>query len=118
MTPAAGGAVQAVDVLRQQQLDAAGRFQPRQRLVRGAGAGGAHHAPADQAARPVALAGPFIAGEGLEGHGGRALPLALGVAVVGNAAVGAAPRARQHQQARMAVGEGGEGVQVGRHGWA
>lgn len=111
---AAGRLVQAVHVLRDQQFDAAFVFQPRQRQMRCVGPHLAEAAPAYHAARPVARAGQAGAHEGLEVDGRLALPLALAVAVVGNARGGAAARAGQDKQAMVAVDESPQGIDLPR----
>ena len=95
----AGLLVQAVHVLREQQLELAEPFQPGQGMVGGIGQRLAEPPPADQAARPVALAGEFLTHEGLVGHRLGTLPAAIGVAIIRNARIGAAAGAGQHEQA-------------------
>ena len=102
---AAGTLVQAVDVLGDQQFDMPAVFQLCQGKVRGVRARLAEVRPADQAARPVALARGVFVHESLQRHRRCALPLAFTVAVVRNAGVGADPRAGQHEQSRVGLDE-------------
>ena len=106
---AAGGLMQPVDVLGQQDLALAHRLEPRQRAMGVVRPGPADAPPADQAARPVAPARRLLAHEGLKGHRRRALPGAVGVAIVGNARIHAASGAGQNEQPAMAVDEVFEG---------
>jgi len=109
---AAGALVQAVHVLGEQHLHGAACFQCGQGGVGGVGLGLAEARPAEQAARPVALAGGRFAHEILVVHRRGALPLAVGIAVIGNARVGAAAGAGEDEQAAGAVDEVS---QRGRH---
>ncbi|MNT00882.1 hypothetical protein D3C72_1353280 [compost metagenome] len=102
---AAGGRVQAVHVLRDQNGHVSARFQAGQRAVRGIRLHLSKAAPAHHAACPVARPGQVRAHEGLQRHGRLALPFAVGVAVVGDAGVSADARSRQHEQPRVAVDE-------------
>ena len=102
---AAGGLMQSVDVLGQQDLAFAHRLEPRQRAMRVVRPGAADAPPADQAARPIAPARRLLAHEGLEGDRRRALPGAVGVAIVGNARVHAAAGAGQDEQPPMPIDE-------------
>lgn len=102
---APGRLVQAVHVLREQELALALDLQTRERIVRPVGSRPAEGPPPDQAARPVALTRRRAAHESLVGHGLRPLPVPVGVAVVGDARVGAAAGSGQHEQPLMAVDE-------------
>ena len=82
---AAGRLMQPVDVLCQEKLAPARRLEPGERAVRVIRPGRADAPPADEAARPVAPARRLLAHEGLIGHRLPPLPLAVGVAIVGNA---------------------------------
>ena len=107
---AACDAVQPVDVLRQQQVGAARCLQLRQCVVRSAGLGMRHRGPADQAACPVASARGVVTAEGLEGNGRGAHPVAVAVAVGGDARFSATARAGQHEEPGVAGGEVGKCV--------
>ncbi len=61
--------------------------------------------PADQAARPVALTGFDRAHEGLVSHRLLALPVAFGIAIVGDAGIGADTGAGQDEKAPMPIDE-------------
>jgi hypothetical protein len=54
--------------------------------------------PADHASRPVPLARLFVGNECLEPNGLRSFPVAIGVAIVGNAGVRAAAGPGQDKQ--------------------
>ena len=108
--------VQAVDVLGQQQLAAAHRFETREGAVRGVGAHLPEVSPAHRAARPVPLPRREAAHEELKRHRLRPLPRAGGVAVVRDARSGAASGAGQDEETAMPVDEVGE--LGGRHGTA
>ena len=111
--PAAGVLVQAVDILRHQQADLATPLELSQGAVRGIRQHGAEARPTQHAACPVALAHQrFVHERGIHDRRGRALPLSVAVAVIGNARVGAATGAGQHEQPRM---DGNELLQVGHH---
>src|SRR5271170_2868474 len=99
----AGRLMQPVDVLGENELDSAHRLEPGQGAMSVVRPRLANAPPAAEAARPIAPTGLFVAHEGLEGHRLRALPLAVGVAIVGNARAGAAPGAGQDEQTPMPV---------------
>ena len=82
---AAGRLMQPVHVLGEKQLASAHRLEPGQSAMRVVGLGLTNAPPADEAARPIAPAGLFLAHEGLIGHRLRPFPLAVGVAIVRNA---------------------------------
>ncbi len=102
---AAGRLMQPVDVLGENELDSALRLEPGQGVMSVVRPRPANASPADEAARPIASASLFAAHEGLEGHRLRALPLALSVAIVGNARAGAAAGAGQDEETSMPVDE-------------
>ncbi len=102
---AAGGLMQAVDILRDQCLDMPGLLQPGERAMRVVGQGARHDRPAHHAARPIALPAR-VRFEKLAVLDRRArTPVAIGVAVAGDARVGADAGAGQHQQPRVAAHE-------------
>src|SRR5690606_37921388 len=86
---AARALVQAVDVLRDQDAAAFATLQFSKREMDPIGPRGGDEWPADHAACPVTLPRGFAAGEDLEGHRRRALPLALEVPIVRYPGVGA-----------------------------
>lgn len=102
---AAGSLVKTVHVLRNEQLDAPFPFELRERKVRAIRLRSTKKSPADQAAGPIAFARVLIVHERLEQHGPRPLPLAVVVAIVGDAGVRAATGAGQHEQSTMPVDE-------------
>ena len=73
-----------------QLVDEAGGFQPRQGNMDGVGPGASKSRPAEQTARPIALAGILAADKGLVADRWLAFPVAIAVAVIGNARCGAA----------------------------
>src|SRR5690606_3914552 len=97
----AGDLVEPVDVLRDDELDAVIGLETRERGVRAVRARAAKARPADAAPCPIALPGVGIADERLERHRSGALPRAVCIPVVRNAGLGAAARARQHEEAAM-----------------
>ena len=103
--PVAGGLMQPVDVLGQQHLAPPVRLEPGQRMMRIVRTRLAEAPPADQAARPVALARRLFRHEGLEVDRLGPLPVAMAVAIVGNARIGAAAGAGQHEQIFVPVDE-------------
>ncbi|MCY1217738.1 hypothetical protein D9M72_296630 [compost metagenome] len=109
---AAGTLVQAVDILRDQRAQAALLAQPGQRMVRAVGPRLPCNRPAQHAARPVALAPGVRAEEGLQRDRLRTLPLAVRIAVAGDAGIRADAGAGQHEQARMAAHEVEQRVQL------
>jgi len=86
-------AVQAIDILRDDQIDPAGLLQPRQRVVAATGSRPGHRGPTEEAARPVTPAGAFQVQEVMLPHRLRALPVALPVAIRRNPARRAQPGA-------------------------
>jgi hypothetical protein len=103
--PAAGGVVQPVDVLGDQQPDETLRLEVRERVVCPVRLRAVDERPADRAARPVTLAHPCVRHEGAKLHGSCALPCAVLVAVVGNSGARADARARQDREAPMSPDE-------------
>ena len=102
---AAGGRVQSVDVLGDEQLDEPHRLELRERAMRGIRQRLRNDGPAHGTARPVALAHLEARHERAELHGSRAFPLALFVAVIGNAGAGAHARSGEHRETRMTFDE-------------
>src|ERR1700687_1910562 len=102
---AAGGLVQAIDVLRHQSLDTVLLLQARQGTMRIVGPRTAQPPPADQAARPVAPAGRRVAHKCLEHYWRGAFPPAVSVAVVRDAGFGAAAGAGENEQAGISLDE-------------
>ena len=102
---AAGRLMQPVDVLGQQKLASAQRLQPGECAMGGVRPRPAEAPPAELAARPVAPARRLLAHEGLIGHRLRALPFAVGVAIVGDAGARAATCAGQDEETSMPVDE-------------
>ena len=88
--PAAGLLVQAVNILRDPLVDEAGGFQPCQGNMDSVGPGAGKGRPAEQTARPIALAGILAADKGLVVDRRLAFPVAIAVAVIGNTRCGAA----------------------------
>src|SRR5262249_32095903 len=106
---AAGRLVQPVDVLCDELLDAPVVLELRECAVRAVRARGTHPFPAREAARPVALTRVLAADEVLQRHRPRrALPLAIGVAIVRDAGARAAARAGEHEQPPVACEEFGK----------
>ncbi len=103
--PAASLLVQTIDVLGHQLMDETGRFQAGQRGVGGVGLGTGEGGPAEQTARPVTPPGPFAGHELLVAYRLPAFPVTVAVAVIGNAGIGAATGAGQHEQPRVAFDE-------------
>jgi hypothetical protein len=101
----AGRLVQAIDVLRDELFDPPFALEVRERVMGRIGARTVKPPPADEAASPVAAPNGRIAHEGLEEDRLRALPAAVRIAVVGYAGLGAATRAGEHEEARMALDE-------------
>lgn len=91
-----------INILGKQHFDPAMRLQLGQSVMSRVGLSQAKTPPADKAARPVALTGGGIAHECLIGDGLDALPLTIGVAIVGNTRPGAAPGPGEHKQPLMA----------------
>ncbi len=83
--PVAGRLMQPIDVLGQQHPALAVRLEPGQRMMRIVRPRLAEPPPADQAARPIAPARMLVRHEGLEVDRLGPLPVALAVAVIGNA---------------------------------
>ena len=81
---AAGGLMQAVDVLGGEVLAFAQNLEPGERAMGGVRRGRAEPPPADEAARPIAPPRRLALHEGLVRDRLGALPLAVGVAIVGN----------------------------------
>jgi hypothetical protein len=108
--PAAGLLVQTIDVLGHQLMDETCRFQSSQRGVSGIGLGTGKGRPAKQTACPVTLSSPFTGHELLVAHRLAAFPVAVAIAIIGNAGIGAATGAGQHEQPRMACDEISQGV--------
>src|SRR5690625_649726 len=103
-TLAAGSLVQAVDILGDEPVDMLLLLQACQGGMRSVGHDGRHHWPAQQAARPVALASMRASNELLKVHGRLALPLSALVSIGRNARVDAATGAGQDEQA-LAAGD-------------
>ncbi len=104
--PAPGGLVQTVDILGEEQLAPAIGFEPRQRVMRVVGLGLSEPPPADHASRPVPLARLLVGNERLEPNRLRSFPVAVAVAIVGNAGVRAAAGVRQDKQPLVLFDEG------------
>ena len=104
--PAPGGLMQTVDILGEEQLAPAVGFQPRQRMMRIVGLRHSEPPPADHASRPISRARILIRGERLEPHRLRSFPIAVVVAIVRNAGVGAAAGAREDKQLLVLFDEG------------
>jgi hypothetical protein len=62
-------------------------------------------APADHAAGPITAPDGIVRDEGLKAYRWRSLPAAVGIPVIGNAGVRAAPRSRQDEQPLVALDE-------------
>src|SRR6185369_4621117 len=102
--------VKTIHVLRDEQLHAPFPLELRQRVMRAIWLRAPEESPADETARPVPLARVFVVHERLELHGLCALPLAILIAIVGNAGVGAAARTGQHEQPTMTRDEVAQGA--------
>ena len=102
---AAGGLVQPIDVLRDQLHYAILLLQMCQGAMRVVGQRGAQAAPADQAARPVALLRARLAHEVLKHDRSGPFPAAVGVAVVRDSGFSAAAGTGQNEQAGIALDE-------------
>ena len=98
---AASSLVEAVDVLRHEQFHVSEMFEARECMMRRVRPGAPEARPADEAARPVALAHGRLGHEGRELHRGRTFPLALRVAVIRNARLGAAAGTGQDEESGM-----------------
>ena len=83
--PMAGGLMQPVDILGQQHLAPPARLEPGKCMMRIVRLRLAEPPPADQAARPVAPARMLFGHEGLEVDRLGPLPVAVAVAIIGNA---------------------------------
>lgn len=103
--PMAGGLMQPIDVLGQQHPAPAVRLEPGQRMMRIVRLCLPEPPPADQAAGPIAPARLLVRHEGLKVDRLGPLPVAVSVAIVGNARIGAAAGAGQHEQPFVAVDE-------------
>jgi len=102
---AAGGLMQAVHILSQKNFALAHRLEPRQSAMRVIRSRLTKAAPADETARPIALARSCFAHESLKGHRWRALPVAGGVAIIRNARIRAAAGAGEDEKALVLVDE-------------
>ena len=102
---AAGTLVQAIHILCHQQFDLPAAFELGQRMMCAIRLRPSETPPADQAARPVALAGGRFVHEGGVVDRRCAFPLAVPIAIVGDARIGTASRAGQHEQARVGLDE-------------
>ena len=87
-------------------------FQPGEGAMRRVGLGGGDPPPTDQTPRPVATAGLGAADELPVLHRLPVLPSAFGVAVIGNARLGAAPRPGQHEEATAGRQQVHQGVEL------
>jgi hypothetical protein len=92
-----------VNVLGQQQFAPVHFFQAGERAMGVVRPGAAEAPPPDHAARPITSARRLIAHEGLIGHRLHALPIAVGIAIVGYARVRAAAGAGQDDETSMAI---------------
>lgn len=104
--PAPGGLVQTVNILGEEQLAPAIFFQTRQRVMCVVGFGSSEPSPADHASRPVPLARLLVGNERLEPNRLRSFPVAIAIAIVGNAGVRAAAGPRQDEQPLVLFDEG------------
>lgn len=96
--PVARRLMQSVDILGQQHLALPVRLEASQRMMRIVRHGLAEPPPADQAARPVSLPRARITHEGLVVDRLGSLPVALAVAIIGNAGIGAAACPGQNEE--------------------
>jgi hypothetical protein len=94
-----GDLMQPIDVLRQQQLASTSCLESREGMMGIVGQGPAEPPPSDQASRPITLPRLLVAHEGLIGDRLHSLPVALAVAIVRDAGMGAAACPRQHEKA-------------------
>ncbi len=104
--PAPGGLVQPVDILGEEQLALAIGFQPRQRVMCIVGPSLSEPPPANHASRPVTLARLLVGNKRLEPDWLRSFPVAIAVAIVGNAGVRAAAGSGQDKQPLVLFDEG------------
>ena len=114
---AAGALVQAINILRHQSLRSPSRFEAGQRIVGNVRPGVRDRWPTDHAPRPVASARRLRIQKVLQENRRRAPPLAICVAIAGNARIGADSRPGQDEQPRMLLDEAdevGQGVAVSR----
>ena len=99
---AASALVQAIDVLRDELDERAGGFPRGKGPMRGIRRRGGETRPASVGARPVAPVDRVLRAERLNHHRRPPLPLALVVAIVGNARSGAAAGPAESEDATVA----------------
>ena len=98
---AAGALVQAIDVLRDELEERAGSFPCRKRSMRGIRRRGRQTRPTRVGARPVTPVDRLLRAERLDHDRRSPLPLALVVAVIGNARGGAAAGPAESEDATV-----------------
>jgi hypothetical protein len=102
---AAGRLVQTVDVLSDELRDPTVVLEGSERPMRVVGARDAHAFPADETSRPVTLARVLARQKVLQRHRLRALPFAVGTAIVRNARRRAAAGAGQDEEPLVPLDE-------------
>ncbi len=107
-TSIAGTLVQAIDILGNQGMHMAQRLKPGKGKMCRPRTRLAKCFEANQRPGPVTLARGMALHEVLVLHGRRALPVAGGISVIGNAAFGTDPGAGQHDEPRMSTYKGDE----------
>jgi hypothetical protein len=98
--------VQPVDVLGKEKPTPILGLQAGQGVMRVVGQRLTEPSPADQAARPVASARQFLRHECLEADRLRSFPVAIAIAIIGNARVRATSGAGQNEEPLMAFDKG------------
>jgi hypothetical protein len=101
----AGSLVKPVDVLGQNDFGPPHRFQPSQRAMGIVGQSPTETAPSDQTTRPIPLTRRLVCHEGLVRHRLLALPVSVGITIVRDAGVGAAPRPGEIEKPPMPMNE-------------
>src|SRR6266702_859528 len=96
--PVTCGLMQPVDILGQEQLALPVGLDTSERMMRSVRPGLAEPPPSDQAARPIAPARMLLGHEGLEVDRLGPLPVAVAVAIVGDARIRATAGTGQHEQ--------------------
>src|SRR4051812_23424140 len=100
---AARALVEPIDVLSDELGECAGGFPCGKRVMRGIRGRGRESGPPGVCARPVSPVDSILGAERLDQHRGPPLPLAVVVAIVGNARRGAAAGPGQGEYAAMAA---------------
>src|SRR5689334_13591182 len=101
--------MQPIDVLRHEPFNIPTLLQSGERTMCGIGRSVPEALPTHETARPVAPPRARLAHERLQSDGLRALPAAVGIAIVGNAGIGAAACTGENEEAGIALDEIGKG---------